>query len=81
MTLRAGHRRHPVIGAVERDGRYANPGKGGELLLDCFQAGVAGDPSEAMALGMNHDLNKIRIVEGSRGPLKGRVIEAPVGRP
>ncbi len=40
----------------------------GEPLLDAFEIGIAGRIAEAVAIGLDHDVDEVRIVE--RRPLR-----------
>ena len=43
--------------------------------------GIARGVAEAVAIGLDHDVDEVGIVERGRGALIGRVIEPPVRRP
>ena len=60
----------------DRDGRLRS-----KLLLDLIIRRVAGCVSEAMTVGVKHDLDIVGIVEGHRGAVQGGVIEVPVSKP
>ncbi len=59
----------------DRDGRLRR-----QLLLDLVVGRVAGCVSEAMTVGVKHDLDVVEIVEGHRSEVQRGVIEVPVGR-
>jgi hypothetical protein len=80
MALRALWQRDPVTGAVQDDRRHRDRRLRGELLLDRIEAWIARCEAEAVAIGLDHHLDKIRVVEGCRGPLEGGVVEMPVRR-
>src|SRR5947209_20404491 len=54
----------------DRDGRLRS-----QLLLDMVVRREAGCVSEAMSVGVKHDLDVVGIVEGHRGEVQGGVIE------
>ena len=70
-----------VAAAMGRDGRHRNRWLLRQALLDRLQRRVALRIAEAMAVGLDHDIDKIRVVEGTRALLIGRVVELPVRRP
>ncbi len=45
------------------------------------KAGVACRQPETEAVAVDHDIDKIRIIEGGGGPLESSVAELPAGRP
>src|SRR5262249_60201379 len=53
----------------------------GRPLPGGSKAGTPGRPAEGGAVGVNAHAHEIRIVEGRRRALIGRLVEAPVGRP
>src|SRR6266511_3645787 len=53
---------------------------GDQLLLDLVVWRVAGCKSQAMTLGVQHDVDVVGIVEGHRGAFQRCVIELPVRR-
>ncbi len=59
----------------DRDGRLRS-----KLLLDLVVGRVAVCVSEAMTVGVKHDVDVVRIVEGHRGAFQRCVIEVPVRR-
>src|SRR5947209_7659841 len=59
----------------DRDGRLRS-----QLLLDLVVGRRAGCVSEAMTVGVQHDLDVVGIVEGHRGAVQRGVIEGPVRR-
>ncbi len=63
---------------VQRDCRYGNCGKGGEAPLQVIVRSVSWRRPEAMTVGVNDDLDIVRIVECRRTPLESGRIELPV---
>src|SRR5262249_6461186 len=49
--------------------------------LDLFEIRVARSVTETMAVGMDDNVDEIRIVEGRGRALVGRIIEFPIRRP
>lgn len=78
---RAADRHHAVVGAVEGDARHADV----RLLCEAGLQGrvrrVAGRQAMAVAVGVDHDVDEIGVVEGRRAALVGRVVELPDRRP
>ena len=61
---------------VESDGRDRDRRLRGQLILERIVGQIAGRESEAMTIGMKHDLDIVRIVEGGGGSFQRRVIES-----
>ena len=70
-----------VAGAMQDDGGDGDLRLGGKLLLDRLQGRIAWRVPETVAIGMDHDLDEVRIVEGCRRPIESGIVEAPVRRP
>src|SRR5262249_58794027 len=66
---------------MQHDGRYRNRRLGGQPPLDRLQARIAAGVAETVTVGMDHNLDKIRIVERHGGAVVSRVIEPPIRRP
>ncbi|KTB63363.1 hypothetical protein AO063_13595 [Pseudomonas fluorescens ICMP 11288] len=56
-----------IIGTAQRNARHRNRRLQRQCLLDGFQRRVAGGVQEAMAIGMNDHLDKIRVIKRRRG--------------
>src|SRR5258708_32493420 len=52
-----------------------------EAPLGRFEGRIACRVAEAMTVGLNDDVDEVRIVERRGAPLIGRVVEMPVRRP
>ena len=62
--------------ALQRHGRHRDRRPCCGPPLDCFQRRVAGRIAEPVAIGMDDDVNEIRIVEGNGGALVGIGVRA-----
>ena len=69
-----------ICQAVQGDSRDCDGRLRSELLLDLVVGRVAGCESEAMTVGVQHDVDIVGIVEGHRGTFQRGVIEVPVRR-
>ena len=65
---------------VQHDGRDRDFGLRRQLLLDVLVSEVARGVAEPMAVGVDDDVDEIRIVERGSRALVGRVVKMPVGR-
>ena len=70
-----------VVVAVERDGRDRDDRLRGQTRLDRGHGRIAIDQRVAVAVRMEDHRHEVRVVEGRRGAVVGRVIEAPSRRP
>src|SRR5262249_23318212 len=75
LSLRIGPRGNAVVHAVQRNGRHHDRGKRGEPLLHAFEIGIAGRITEAVAVGLDHDIDEVGIVERCLRALVWRVDE------
>ncbi len=78
---RGAGRRDAVAFAVQHDCRHRDRRPFGKLALQHVIGGVARRVTEAMAVGVDDDVDEIRIVEGVRRAVIGGVVEVPVRRP
>src|SRR5260370_3097815 len=69
-----------ICQAVQGDSRDGDCRLRSKLLLDLVVGRVAGCVSEAMTVGVKHDVDVVGIVEGHRGAFQRGVIEVPVRR-
>src|SRR5579872_6717901 len=70
-----------VTATLKRNGWDSDPRLLRQCNFDLLIHGIARDIAEAMAIGMNHDVDKIGIVEGCGSLVVGGVIKFPVRRP
>src|SRR5258708_7624041 len=69
-----------ICQAIQGDSRVHDGRLRSQLLLDLVVRRVAGCVSEAMTVGVKHDVDVVGIVEGHSGALQRGVIEVPVRR-
>src|SRR6185295_13120266 len=69
MRFRAAVRCDAVIGAVKDDGGNADLRLRRQSRLDRRIAGIAGDAAKTMPIGMDHDIDKVLVVERRSRPL------------
>src|SRR5579863_8107294 len=72
---------YAVIPAMQNNGRDLNFGPLGERLLHGFETRFAGGVTVAMAIGVDHHLDEIRIIERWRGAQVGLLAKMPRRRP
>src|SRR5271154_4336735 len=73
-------RDHPVRVPVEGDCRNADGWLRCEPFLEVFVGWVARRMAETMAVGVNDDVDVVRVVEGNGTSVESRVVKLPVGR-
>src|SRR5204863_5060379 len=71
----------PVAAALQYDRGHLDRWLRGEALLDLFEIGIARGIAEAVPVGVNDDIDEIRVVERGRRALVGRIVKLPVRRP
>ena len=76
-----GRRPHAVVGAVEGDRRHGDRRLRGQPALDVRIGRIARHQAEAVAVGVDHHVDEIRVVESRGAALEGRVVEGPGRRP
>src|SRR5262245_21559951 len=81
MLFRHFGRADAVRLAVQRDRWHTDRRLSREALLDRLEIGITRGVLETVAVGLDGDIDEIRIVERDRGALERRVIEDPVRRP
>src|ERR1700724_3524765 len=75
------YRVHPVDGAVNIDGRDVDFRLSRQSRLDAGVARIARGVLQAVAIGVNDDIDKIHVCKRHCGPLERRDVERPAGRP
>src|SRR6266487_2307984 len=70
-----------ICQAVQGDSRDLDGRLRSKLLLDLVVGRGAGCVSEAMTVGVKHDLDVVGIGEGHRGAVQRGLIEGPVSKP
>lgn len=60
---------------IHRNGRHGNQRLLRESSFQRCKCGVAFGQPEVEAIGMDHDVDEVGIIEGSRRALEGRLIE------
>lgn len=61
--------------------RNRNPWLPGQPILQALQLRDAGLEAEAESVGVDDDVDKVRVVKGGGGAVKDVVARAPAGRP
>src|SRR5476651_2665074 len=79
--VRARDRAHAVGLAIEIDRRHADRGLGLDARLDVHERRIARRVTEAVTIGLDHNVDIVGIIEGGRGLVEGGIPEVPVGRP
>ena len=78
MGLRPGGREEPPLSCpVEHDCRNSNRRPAGQLLFGARHPGIARHEAEADPVGVDHDVDEVRIIEGLGGALVGSLGERP----
>ena len=77
ITIGLGDRVNTVIMAVQDNSGHSNRGLRRQLSFNAGQCRVAGHIAVAMAVGMNHHLDKIGVCEGRGAALEGGLIKTP----
>jgi hypothetical protein len=62
---------------LQHDGRYRDRRARREPLLDALKRRVTWRVAEAVPVGLDDDVDEIRIVERRRWALEGRIVEFP----
>ena len=78
---RALDRADAVRRAMRRDGRHGDRGWAASAASIGSSAGSPGGVAEAVAVGLDHDVDEVRVVEGGGAGGEGGVVEIPVRRP
>ena len=72
---------HAVAAPLQYDGWHTDRWLRHQPPLDVFEIRVARSVTETMAVGMDDNVDEIRIFEGRGRALVGRIIEFPIRRP
>ncbi len=75
--LGLGGRVHPVVGTFKHDRGHRDLGLSCQPTLRGFQGRVAGNRSNPVAIGMEHHLDEIRVVEGGCRAGESRLVKTP----
>ena len=79
LGIGGGVRMRRAVGvAFQRDGRHGDDRTCGEPLFQLVIPRLARRQAEPPAVVVDHDADVIRIVEGRRAALEGRVVEVPL---
>ncbi len=70
-----------IASPVEGDGRYDDQRSFRKTTFEGVKQRVACSKSEHVPIGVDHHVDKVRIVERIGGPFKGRFLEAPIRGP
>ena len=83
MALGAGGRRgsDTIICAIEGNRRHRDGGLSRQFSFNFRISRVASYQAKAMTVGLNHHLDKVRVIERRRGVGEGRLVKIPGRRP
>lgn len=81
VALRGSHRDYAIDRAVQRDRRDVDLGQRREPRFGFHIAGVVWRRAQAMAVGVDRHVDKIRVVERDRATRVGRLVKGPGRRP
>ena len=70
----------PIVGAAERNCRHGDGRLGRQTLLQLFERRIASDGADPVAVGVEHHIDEVGIIEGFGSAVEGGVAELPGGR-